>query len=139
MHCATVHCSNIPLYAFSRLHSPSHCEHVPSLFSSRSIVPTSQAYLNLLCHETPTFLTFSLLLYRCGTDSMHLPFTHPVYISTIIYNRNLGIMSVFISNPGWFFLHLTVIKGLINVTELLKVMKFGYTSVEVHIFWMCSL
>jgi len=44
-------------------------------------------------------------------------------------------MSVFISNPGWFFLHLTVLKGLINVTELLKVMKSGCTSVEVHIFW----
>ena len=41
---------------------------------------------------------------------------------------------MFISNPGCFFLHLTVIKGLINVTELLKVMKSGCTSVEVHIF-----
>jgi len=48
-------------------------------------------------------------------------------------------MSVFISNPGWFFLSLTVIKGLINVMELLKVMKFGCASEEVHIFWMCSL
>ena len=41
---------------------------------------------------------------------------------------------MFISNPGWFFLHLTVFKGLINVMELFKVMKFGCTSVEVHIF-----
>jgi hypothetical protein len=117
VHCATVHYSNIPPYA--SLHSISHCEHVPSLFSSRSVVPTSQTYLSLLCHETPVFLTFSVLLYRCGSDSMHLPFTHPMYISTVRYNRKLGIMSVFISNPGWFFLHLTVIKGLINVKELL--------------------
>jgi hypothetical protein len=139
VHCATVHYSNIPPYASSRLHSPSHCEHVPSLFSSRSIVPTSQAYLSLLCRETPTFLTFSLLFDRCGTDNMHLPYhsSHVYYFSTIRYNRNLGILSVFISNPGWFFLHLNVIKGLINVMELLKVMKFGCTSVEVHIFFGC--
>jgi hypothetical protein len=43
-------------------------------------------------------------------------------------------MSLFIFNPVWFYLHLTVIKCCMNVTKLLKVMKFGCTPVEVHIF-----